>query len=205
MEKKLVASLIGLCALVMLLIYANLAPKRPGKLASAEQPPIQAALLAPALEPSPVAAPVPKPPTPQALPPNTYVVDRVIDGDTIVLNIRGTAEKVRLIGLDTPEVVDSKKPVQCYGQEASAEANAILDGKVVRFEADPTQGTYDVYHRLLGYVFLPDGTNVEEYMIKNGFGREYTYRLPYKYQKQFKAAQVQAKAAGVGLWSACAR
>ena len=111
-----------------------------------------------------------------------------------------TAVKVRLIGLDTPEIYDNRKPAQCFGKEAARYAHEILDGKNVRIETDPSQDLYDKYGRLLAYVFLEDGTNFDERMIREGYGHEYTYRLPYKYQKSFKLAQKEAQANGAGLW-----
>ncbi len=135
--------------------------------------------------------------------PSWYRVERVVDGDTVVLDMGGKSVTVRLIGLDTPEVVDPKKPVQCYGPEASKEAHAKLDGQVVRLETDPTQGQFDKYGRTLGYVFLSDGADFDELMIRQGFGREYTYKKAYRYQAEFKAAQLQAQVERLGLWSVC--
>src|SRR3990167_6162374 len=101
---------------------------------------------------------------------DTYPVVRVVDGDTLAVEMNGKSVKVRLIGLDTPETVDPRKPVQCFGKEASAKAKELLTGKSIRLEKDASQGEYDKYGRLLAY----------------GYGHEYTYNLPYKYQKEFK-------------------
>jgi micrococcal nuclease len=128
-------------------------------------------------------------------------VVRVVDGDTIVVQINGIAKKVRLIGLDTPEIVDSRKPVECFGKEASDEAKKILSGKQIRLETDPSQGAYDKYGRLLAYVFLTDGTNLNKMMIENGYGYEYTYDMPYKYQTEFKQAEKEARENKRGLWA----
>ncbi len=130
-----------------------------------------------------------------------YSVTRVVDGDTAVVHMNGVDTKLRLIGLDTPEVVDPRKPVQCFGREASAKAHQILDGQTVRLEFDPSQGTLDKYGRTLAYIFLHDGTNFNEYVIAEGYGHEYTYHLPYKYQKEFKAAEAAAREAEKGLWA----
>jgi micrococcal nuclease len=130
-----------------------------------------------------------------------YRVSRVVDGDTLVLLIQNKKTTVRLIGLDTPEVVDPRKPVQCFGREASAYMKQLTLGKQVHIEKDPSQGDYDKYNRLLVYVFLPDGTNVSEHMIREGYGHEYTYRFPYKYQVAFKRAQIEAREAQRGLWA----
>lgn len=138
--------------------------------------------------------------------PTLHTVVRVVDGDTIVVDVHGVPTKVRLIGLDTPEAVDPRKSVQCFGEEASQEAHRMLDGQSVRLESDPSQDTYDKYGRTLAYVFLQDGTLFNKYMITEGFGHEYTYRIPYTYQSEFKTAQREARAAGKGLWApgACA-
>jgi len=129
-----------------------------------------------------------------------YSVVRVIDGDTFVVNIDGKKETVRLIGVNSPEVNDPRKPVECFGIEASNKAKEILTGKKVRLEADPTQGDRDKYGRLLRYVFLEDGTNFNQLMIEQGYAFEYTYHFPYRYQKEFKEAQKKAEAEGRGLW-----
>lgn len=128
------------------------------------------------------------------------VVTRVVDGDTIVATTFGVPEKVRLIGVDTPETVDPRKPVQCFGKEASDFTKSLLANKSVRLERDPTQNDRDKYGRLLRYVFL-DGTNISEKIISEGYGHEYTYRIPYKYQTEFKNAERLAREAKKGLWA----
>lgn len=130
-----------------------------------------------------------------------YSVSRVIDGDTIDVSIDGKVERLRLIGIDTPETVDPRKPVECFGVEASNKAKTLLIGKKVSLESDDSQGELDKYNRLLRYVFLEDGTNINLLMIKEGYAHEYTYNLPYKYQTEFKNAQKQAEANKAGLWS----
>jgi micrococcal nuclease len=132
---------------------------------------------------------------------NLYSVVRVVDGDTLVVNIDGKEETLRLIGIDTPETVDPRKAVQCFGLEASNKAKDILSGKKISLENDPTQGDRDKYERLLRYVFLEDGTNFNLYMIKEGYAYEYTYNTPYKYQTEFKGAQKSAQENQKGLWS----
>ena len=131
-----------------------------------------------------------------------YPVVKVVDGDTIEVEKDGKVVKVRLIGIDTPEVVDPRKVVQCFGREASAEAHRLLDGQSVSLETDPSQDTHDKYGRLLAYARLPDGTFFNEHMIAAGFAHEYTYHVPYKYQARFKAAEKTAREAEQGLWAA---
>jgi micrococcal nuclease len=128
-------------------------------------------------------------------------VIKVVDGDTIDVSIDGKTERIRLIGINTPETVDPRKTVECFGKEASDKAKSILSGKKVFLEADITQGERDKYNRLLRYVFLEDGTNFNLQMIKDGYAYEDTYEVPYKYQLEFKAAQKYAQENLKGLWS----
>ena len=155
---------------------------------------------------STAAAPTPTKATVQTTPAPTsqytyYGVTKVVDGDTITINLDGAAETIRLIGINTPETVDPRKPVQCFGKQASDEAKTILTGRKVRIEKDPTQGDRDKYGRLLAYVWRDDGLFFNEYMIQQGYAYEYTYDRPYKYQTQFKADQATAESQDRGLWS----
>lgn len=128
-----------------------------------------------------------------------YSVDRIVDGDTVVLSIIGT---VRLIGIDTPETVDPRTTVQCFGKEASNYMVALLNNQQVYLEFDDSQGRLDKYGRTLAYIFRKDGLFINLEMIKKGYAFEYTYNLPYKYQADFKSAQSYAQINRVGLWSA---
>src|SRR3989344_7924668 len=130
-----------------------------------------------------------------------YSVVSVVDGDTIKVNIDGEVKTFRLIGLDTPETVDPRKAVQCFGVEASNKAKELLSGKKVRIEIDPTQGERDKYDRLLAYIHREDGLFYNKYMIEQGYAHEYTYNTPYKYHTEFKTAQKTAQASQLGLWS----
>lgn len=135
-----------------------------------------------------------------------FIVEKVIDGDTLSVSIDGKTETIRLIGINTPETVDPRKPVECFGQEASNKAKELLTGKRVRLEADSTQGDKDKYNRLLRYVWLESGLFFNKQMISEGYAYEYTYSKPYKYQSEFKQAEAEAKQAKRGLWAddACA-
>lgn len=148
-----------------------------------------------------VASTIPNTTTTPSIPKNTYQVVKVVDGDTLDVAINGKTVRLRLIGLDTPETVDPRKPVQCFGIAASNKAKELLTGKTVRLEMDASQGTLDKYGRTLAYVFLPDGTLFNKYMIEEGYGHEYTYNLPYKYQEEFKAAEKRAREEKKGLWA----
>lgn len=130
-----------------------------------------------------------------------YSVTGVVDGDTIKISADSKEETVRLIGMDTPETVDPRKPVQCFGKEASDKAKELLIGKKVRIETDSTQGDLDKYDRRLAYIYREDGLFYNKYMIEQGYAHEYTYDIPYKYQTEFKAAQKSAQENLRGLWS----
>ena len=130
-----------------------------------------------------------------------YSVAGIVDGDTIKINYNGKEETFRLIGMDTPETVDPRKPVQCFGKEASNKAKELLSGQKVRIETDPTQGELDKYGRRLAYIYREDGLFYNKYMIEQGYAHEYTYDTPYKYQTEFKAAEKYARENQLGLWS----
>lgn len=136
-------------------------------------------------------------------------VIKVVDGDTIkVRTTVGTEEvlyTVRLIGINTPETVDPRRGVECFGKEASAFAKEVLMGKTIKLATDETQDRLDRYGRLLAYVYLPGETALQDtlfnlHIIKQGFAFEYTYEKPYIFRDSFKAAELQAREAGLGLW-----
>ena len=115
----------------------------------------------------------------------TFKVLKVIDGDTIVVNVRGNQEVVRLLGIDTPESVDPRKPVQCFGKEASNKMKNYVLGKNVILIDDGTQGNRDRYGRLLRYVYLPNSvrTFINGEMVKQGFAfsfRQYPTKIRYE-------------------------
>lgn len=121
---------------------------------------------------------------------------RAVDGDTLELD---GGERLRLIGVDTPETVDPRRPVQYFGEEASAFTRRMAQGKSVRLEYD--QDTRDRYGRTLAYVYLPDGTFLNAEIIRQGYGHAYT-RFPFRYQEQFLALEREAREQGRGLWAA---
>jgi len=130
-----------------------------------------------------------------------YAVTNVVDGDTIDVDMDGKTERLRLIGIDTPETKDPRKPVQCFGQEASDKATELLLNQKIKLEFDETQSDRDKYDRLLAYVYREDGLFFNKWMIENGYAYEYTYNIPYKYQTEFKEAENNARSNQLGLWS----
>ena len=129
-----------------------------------------------------------------------YSVVDAVDGDTIKIDYNGETETLRFIGIDTPETRDPRKPVQCFGKEASNRTKELTQGKKVAVEFDPTQGKRDKYNRLLVYVILEDGNMLNRLLIEEGFAHEYTYNIPYKYQSEFKEKEKEAREKKRGLW-----
>lgn len=129
-------------------------------------------------------------------------VIKVVDGDTAEIAINGQSKTVRFIGMDTPEVVDPRKTVQCFGREASSRAHELLDNQEVTVIQDALVGDQDKYSRLLAYVFLPNNVLYNQQMIADGYAHEYTYQnQSYKYQDQFRQAQNDAQLQQKGFWS----
>ena len=127
---------------------------------------------------------------------------RFDDGDTIVVDMEGKQEKIRFIGVDTPETQDPRKPIQCFGKAASAYTKKIIGTQNVRLEADPTNTNRDRYQRLLRYVYLADGTLVNKKIIEDGYGFALT-AFPFTKLEEFRAAQVSARENNRGLWATC--
>lgn len=134
-------------------------------------------------------------------PTDYFKVVHVVDGDTIDVDYYGKKERIRMIGINTPESVDPRKPVECFGREAADEAKKLLSGKSVSLENDKTQSDRDKYGRLLRYVMIEHDVFFNLEMIKRGLAYEYTYNAPYKYQKEFKSAQQDARNNKRGLWA----
>ncbi|HOQ10424.1 MAG: thermonuclease family protein [Syntrophomonadaceae bacterium] len=128
---------------------------------------------------------------------NTARVVRVVDGDTIEVSLNGTTEKVRLIGVDTPETVHPTIGVEPYGKEASNFTKEKLTDQTVKLEFDVEER--DRYGRLLAYVWL-DEELFNEVLLKEGYAQLATYPPNVKYVERFKAAQKEAREAGRGLW-----
>lgn len=129
-------------------------------------------------------------------PPSSGTVSRVIDGDTFVL---ASGERVRLIGIDTPETVHPTRGVEPYGRQASDFAKSLLGGKRVRlvYDVEPR----DRYGRLLAYVYLPDGTFVNAELVKRGYAQMATFPPNVRHVETFRSLQREAREAGRGLWA----
>ena len=148
----------------------------------------------------------------------TAKVVEVIDGDTIKLE---SGEKVRLIGMDTPELHHPTKPVQCFAKEAMLETKRLVEGKTVRLEKDVSET--DRYGRLLRFVYIPvdatlpsatqsgtlqpSGTQQElflnDYLVKEGYAHATTFPPDVKYADLFRQSERTAMENNKGLWKNC--
>ena len=135
----------------------------------------------------------------------TYLVTKVIDGDTIYVNIDWQEKSIRLIGVDTPETVDPRRPVGCFGKEASDKTKELLTNKKISLEKDVSD--IDKYQRLLRYVYLPlEGGNslfVNDYLVREGYAKNLTYPPDVKFNDRFKLAEREARENKRGLWGKC--
>ena len=138
-----------------------------------------------------------------ATPAGTATVTTVIDGDTIVVRVQGRTEHVRLVGIDTPESVDPRRPMMCFGREASAETARLLPrGTTVRLERDVE--ARDSYGRLLAYVYrASDRMFVNLSLARAGFADVLSIPPNTAHADEIRAAVDDARAAGRGLWGAC--
>jgi micrococcal nuclease len=128
---------------------------------------------------------------------------KVVDGDTVDIEIDGHTERVRLIGVNTPETKHPTKPIECFGPEASAYLTQLLpQGTVVRIERDVE--ARDRYGRMLLYLYL--GSNdlfINLDLVARGYGTPMSIEPNTFHRNDFVRAAAQAEAANVGLWKAC--
>jgi endonuclease YncB( thermonuclease family) len=126
-------------------------------------------------------------------------VSNVVDGDTLdVVLANGRRERVRLIGIDTPERRD------CYSAKAASRARSLAHGKRVVLKGDATQATRDRYGRLLAYVWLPGGKDLGYQLVAGGFAKVYVYDRPFQRLSAYRNAEASAKSTTAGQWKACA-
>lgn len=129
-----------------------------------------------------------------------YQVVKVLDGDTFQIKINKEIATVRMLGIDTPETVDPRKGIQCYGKQASDKTKELLLGKYVSLSTDPSQDNTDKYGRILAYVNIKDGIFINQYLLEYGYAREYKYKFNYQKRKEFKKLENLAKKKKIGLW-----
>jgi len=125
-------------------------------------------------------------------------VTNVVDGDTIWVDLDGdlvSDEKVRYIGVDTPEVYFG---VECYGPEASQRNRELVEGQKVALERDISDR--DRYDRLLRYVYLSDGTWVNGVLVEEGYARVTIYEPDDRYEDVLYAREERARSENLGGW-----
>jgi len=128
------------------------------------------------------------------------IVTKVVDGDTFHYEENGQKNTVRMMGIDTPETVDPRKLVQCFGKEASMETKRLLEGKTVVLKKDSLESGLDKYGRQLLYVYLTDGTFVNEHLVAEGFAHA-TPQYKFDQKENFVDLENRARIAGKGLWN----
>ena len=130
---------------------------------------------------------------------NEYKVIKIFDGDTIVLGIDGVEERVRFIGMDTPEIAHREKPAEYFANEATEHLKQILSKhKITKLEYDVIKR--DKYGRLLAYLFLDNGEMLNEKMVKDGYAYLLTIPPNVKYNERFQSAIKYAREDSLGLW-----
>lgn len=126
-------------------------------------------------------------------------VTRVVDGDTLAVRLTsGTTERIRLIGVDTPE-----RGV-CFTSQATAQTRRLALAKRVVLRGDATQDTRDRYGRLLAYVWLPGGKDLGYQLVVGGYAKVYVYRSAFERLSAYRNAEAAAKKSATGQWKACA-
>jgi micrococcal nuclease len=145
-------------------------------------------------------APPPAPATPSVVGSVTVPVNRVVDGDTVHVTLDGRDERVRLIGIDTPEVAHDGRPAECFGDRAAAETRRRLEGRSVRLNFDVR--LRDRFGRILAYV-VDDRGLVNLALVQGGFAVALAVPPDTRMAGDFGRAEDEARTAGRGLWSAC--
>jgi micrococcal nuclease len=156
------------------------------------------------LEDVPAPSPSPTPTLRGVVQGEQGIVQRIVDGDTVRVLVGDESVSVRLIGINTPESVDPRREVECFGKESAAAMTSLVAGKIVHLKTDDSQLDRDRYGRWLRYIYLEDGTFVNQKLVEDGYAAEYTYDRPYIFQQEFKQAEAKARTERRGLWQACA-
>lgn len=134
--------------------------------------------------------------------PGSYAIKQFVDGDTVLVSMSGRDEEIRFIGIDTPETHKPDTPVQCYGPAAAAYTKNRIGSQRIRLVSDSLTTNRDRYNRLLRYVYLEDGTNLNLELVQKGFA--FAYAFPFAKSKDFNQAMEKAQSSRKGLWSNCA-
>lgn len=132
----------------------------------------------------------------------SFLVTHVVDGDTIDIEVSGVKNRIRLLGINTPESVAQNRPIECFGKESAERVKELLINQAVTIKLDPNKPEKDEYGRILAYVWRGDNLFINQALIEEGYAYEYTYHKErYQYQSDFKEAEGRAKKEGMGLWA----
>lgn len=160
----------------------------------------QSSAVQPTVSPSPSGPPLIAAQLPQVF--SVYQVAKVFNGRSFAVEIKDSEETVRLAGLDSPRAAEGDAPSQCFAIESTDHLRRFLTGKNVGLEPDLNQSDRDHHGRLLRFVRLTDGTDLNKLLISQGYAKEFSYNgYPHSRQKEYRDAQDQAIRAGRGLWS----
>jgi micrococcal nuclease len=127
-------------------------------------------------------------------------VEKVFDGDTLAVHIDGRPERVRLLGVDTPELGRGDWAGEYYAEQATTFVREFLAGGEIELEPDPQREERDKYGRLLRYVSLPDGRSLNEQLLRDGYAYVFT-RFPFSRSERFLELEREAREAGRGVWA----
>lgn len=127
-------------------------------------------------------------------------VVNVVDGDTVLINLEGTVELVRLIGVDAPEIKGPYSEEQCYGKESYEYLKDILNGEMIVIKSEDDSSDRDKYNRLLRFVYLSDGTLLNSHLIEEGYAFVYSF-VDFSEKDNFLLLERKARDSRVGLWS----
>lgn len=131
-----------------------------------------------------------------------YTVERVVDGDTVIVRDDNSEYIVRLIGVDAPESSRHRFGyIECYGEESKEFAQKTLNGQMVTIQTDESQASEDKYGRMLGHIILGNGENFNSMLIRSGFAKHYVYEHPSMYHDQYFVDESNAKKEKIGMWS----
>lgn len=136
--------------------------------------------------------------------PTLHRVTKIIDGDTVEIE---TGQKVRYIGIDTPEMKATKTKSSCFGAEAKQRNQQLVEGKTVQLKKDVSE--VDRYGRLLRYIYLYDetaskeGQFINDTLVREGYAHAVTFPPDVAFAEQFRAAEQEARNKSIGLWTTC--
>ena len=133
--------------------------------------------------------------------PGSYAIKKFVDGDTVIVDMGGTDETIRFIGVDTPETHKPNTPVQCYGPLAAAYTKQRIGNSRIRLVSDRLTTNRDRYNRLLRYVVLNDGTYLNKDLVAKGYG--FAYSFPFAQLQAYADTMQQAQQNHRGLWGKC--